>query len=101
MIDVSKALGSYATTAISGNKPGMEPRDVSGPDFATVLEESAKTAINQIQASEEMSAKAMTGDANLTDVVLAVNNAEMTLQSVVAVRDRVIGAYQEIMRMQM
>jgi flagellar hook-basal body complex protein FliE len=33
------------------------------------------------------------------DVVTAVSNAEMTLQTVVAVRDRVLNAYQEIMRM--
>ncbi len=33
------------------------------------------------------------------DVVQAVSNAELTLQTVVAVRDRVVNAYQEIMRM--
>ncbi|MEM6903398.1 MAG: flagellar hook-basal body complex protein FliE, partial [Pseudomonadota bacterium] len=36
-----------------------------------------------------------------TDVVMAVNNAEITLQSVVSIRDRVISAYQEILRMPM
>jgi flagellar hook-basal body complex protein FliE len=46
-----------------------------------------------------MSAKAVTGEADLTDVVTAVTNAELTLQTVVSVRDRLISAYQEIMRM--
>jgi flagellar hook-basal body complex protein FliE len=46
-----------------------------------------------------MSAKAVTGEADIVDVVQAVGNAEITLQTVVAVRDRVISAYQEIMRM--
>ena len=39
--------------------------------------------------------------ANLQEVVEAVNAAEITLQTVVAVRDRMITAYQEIIRMPM
>ena len=39
------------------------------------------------------------GTANLTDVVEAVTAAEMTLETVVAMRDRMMSAYQEIMRM--
>ena len=39
-------------------------------------------------------------DASLPDVVQAVNAAEMTISMVVAVRDRMIGAYQELMRTQ-
>jgi flagellar hook-basal body complex protein FliE len=39
------------------------------------------------------------GNVDIRDVVMAVNNAEVTLQTVVAVRDKVIAAYQDIMRM--
>ena len=42
---------------------------------------------------------AIAGEADVTDVVMAVTNAETTLQTVVAVRDRVMAAYQEILRM--
>ena len=48
---------------------------------------------------EKLSAQSVAGKAELTDVVTAVTSAELTLQTVVAVRDRVISAYQEIMRM--
>ena len=41
----------------------------------------------------------LSSQADLNEIVTAVNNAEMTLQTVVAVRDKVIQAYQEIMRM--
>ena len=51
------------------------------------------------KASEKMSADAVMGKADITDVVQAVTEAEVTLQTMVAVRDKVIGAYQEIMRM--
>ena len=43
--------------------------------------------------------QAVANQADLNDIVTAVNNAEMTLQTVVAIRDRVIQAYQEILRM--
>jgi flagellar hook-basal body complex protein FliE len=39
------------------------------------------------------------GTADPTDVVQAVNSADMTLQTVVAIRDKMIGAYQDILRM--
>ncbi len=45
--------------------------------------------------------QAVAGGANLQEVVEAVNAAEITLQTVVAVRDRIITAYQEIIRMPM
>ncbi|MBV9993144.1 MAG: flagellar hook-basal body complex protein FliE, partial [Alphaproteobacteria bacterium] len=39
------------------------------------------------------------GNANIVDVVNAVNSAELTLDTVVAVRDKVVQAYQSIMNM--
>jgi flagellar hook-basal body complex protein FliE len=46
-----------------------------------------------------MSIKGISGEADLTDVVSAVNSAEATLQLVTTLRDRMIQAYQEIIRM--
>ena len=48
---------------------------------------------------EKQTLMAAAGKANITDVVTAVSSAEVTLQAVTAVRDRVISAYQVIMRM--
>ena len=48
---------------------------------------------------ETQATQAVAGQANLQDVVEAVNAAELTLQTVVAVRDRMISAYQDIIRM--
>lgn len=101
MVDISKALGSYAATALQGTKPGMDAREAAGPSFASVLQEATSGAIDQMKQAEGATAQAISGQTNLTDVVLAVNNAELTLQTVVTVRDKVINAYQEIMRMPM
>lgn len=49
--------------------------------------------------AKSMQAISGTGSGSLTDVVTAVNKAELALQTTVAIRDRVVQAYQEIMRM--
>lgn len=43
--------------------------------------------------------KAVAGEGNILDVVSAVSKAELSLQTTIAVRDRVVQAYQDIMRM--
>ncbi len=97
IIDPNAAMSAYSNTAKIGTKtiPGGED-SISFSDF---LRDKTAESIQTLKAGEQMSAKAVTGEADLTDVVQAVNAAEMTLQTVVAVRDRLIGAYQEIMRM--
>ena len=73
--------------------------DSGGVTFSDFLREKAEDSVDTLRKSEEMSAKAVTGDADITDVVQAVTNAEVTLQTVVSIRDRMISAYQEILRM--
>jgi flagellar hook-basal body complex protein FliE len=46
-----------------------------------------------------MATQQIAGNANIVDVVNAVNSAELTLDTVVAVRDKVVQAYQAIMNM--
>jgi len=70
-----------------------------GLKFADFLKDKAQESVDTMRKSEEISAKAVTGEADLVDVVQAVTSAELTLQTVVSVRDRMISAYQEIMRM--
>jgi flagellar hook-basal body complex protein FliE len=56
-------------------------------------------AVETVQTSEKMQMQAMAGKVELTDLVTAVAQADLTVQTVIAVRDRVIAAYQEISRM--
>ena len=78
--------------------PGGEPRAKS---FGDLLEQVLSDAVDAGRKSETQATQAVAGGSNLQQVVEAVNSAELTLQTVVAVRDRIIGAYQEIMRMPM
>ena len=71
----------------------------SDSSFGSVLQ-GAVTGLSQLgQEADAKSAQALTGSASMTDVVMAVSKAEMALNASVAVRDKVISAYQEIMRM--
>ena len=60
---------------------------------------SARSSCASNTHAEKMSAQAAAGKADVTDVVAAVSNAEISLQLVVAVRDRAVQAYQDIIRM--
>lgn len=96
---IADAANAYAAAAGRLAEPGMPPRDVRTGSFAEALERAARDTIGTVRQGEMMSAAAVIGKADLTDVVAAVTSAEMTVQTVVAVRDRVIQAYQEILRM--
>ncbi len=96
MINAATAAKAYANTAKAADLSGDIQK---GPSFGDVMKESALNAIRTMRAGESASAKAITGEASLPEVVQAVSAAELTLQTVVSVRDRLIGAYQEIMRM--
>ena len=71
----------------------------SHPSFADFVKDSIGSAIDASKASETASLNAVNGKADVVDLVTAVNEAEMMVQTVVAVRDKVVQAYQEIMRM--
>ena len=74
-------------------------QELTGPSFAAMLAEAGGTAIENGVNAERISLESVTGDAGLADIVTAVSNAEATLETVVAVRDRVIQAYQDIIKM--
>ena len=97
IINPAAAAGAYAATAKTGISGAVKGEGM--PSFGEVMKDTIASAINTMHRGETMSAKAVTGDASLPDVVQAVNAAEMTLSTVVAIRDRMIAAYQELMRM--
>lgn len=96
--NVANAAAAYASTAMRAAGTGMAPRE-EGPSFGSLLEEAAKSSVDTLKKGEAMSAKAAVGQADIADVVQAVTNAELTLQAATNIRDKVIGAYQEILRM--
>lgn len=67
--------------------------------FGEALSRAVQNAVNTSREAEVASARGLMGEGSVTDLVVAVGRAELTLQTAVAVRDRVVAAYQEVMRM--
>lgn len=70
-----------------------------GGNFFDMVGGALKEAAGTGYRSELVATKALSGKADLTDVVTAVADAETALNTVVAIRDRVISAYQDIIKM--
>ncbi|HEX4533184.1 MAG TPA: flagellar hook-basal body complex protein FliE [Rhizomicrobium sp.] len=87
--------------ASSGTSSGMG--GIAGSNnsasFSDFLSGAMKSAVGNMQAGEQMATQQIAGKADVVDVVNAVNSAELTLNTVVAVRDKVVSAYQSIMNM--
>lgn len=99
-VEFSKAADALNRAAQLSGTSGMDARDTPAPSqFAQMVQDAAKDVIETGERAEAMSAAAVQDKADLTDVVTAITNAEVTLQTVVAVRDRIITAYQQILRM--
>jgi flagellar hook-basal body complex protein FliE len=64
-----------------------------------LVRDAAEAAVQTGKAGEAASMRAVAGNADISEVVTAVANAEITLQTAIAIRDKVIAAYQDITRM--
>jgi flagellar hook-basal body complex protein FliE len=82
--------------------PSATPAATSGGEgasFGEALSRAVQNAVNTSREAEVASARGLMGQGSVTDLVVAVGRAELTLQTAVSVRDRVVAAYQEVMRM--
>ena len=71
-----------------------------GVSFGGMVSSMIGDTSTALKGAEAASARQVAGKGDLVDVVTAIGAAEMALDTVVAVRDKVVGAYSEIMRMQ-
>ena len=93
------AYQNVARMAQATNTPGIAPADLPGQNFSDFLSGAVKDSITNIRQGEQAAQGQVAGKANIVDVVNSVNSAELTLDTVVAVRDKVVAAYQAIMSM--
>lgn len=102
MQTAASAAKAYATLAKLGDPAGAAAKikdTAGGENFGAMLKD-AMTSVNQAARASDNQAHALaTGKANVVDVVTAVAESEVAVETLVAVRDRVIAAYEEIMRM--
>ncbi|OLP58190.1 hypothetical protein BJF93_06065 [Xaviernesmea oryzae] len=97
------SLSSSGSTTASGLAGGLmgtaTPGTPNAPSFSAVMADMATDTIGSLRNAESLSLAGVQGKADSRQVVDAVMNADQTLQTAVAIRDKVVTAYLEIARM--
>jgi flagellar hook-basal body complex protein FliE len=97
-VSANAACQAASRIGIGGPEAGAQA-GAGGASFSDALADAVKDAMGTVRAGEAAAAQGAAGQGDIVQVVNAVNAAELTLETVVAIRDRVISAYQDIMRM--
>lgn len=98
---INAAQAASRTTETQAIAPTATSAVKSGDDvgFNSVMKQVTTDAIGTLKAGEAASISAMQGKESTRKVVEALMSAEQALQTAVAVRDKVVQAYQEVVRM--
>lgn len=100
-LDAASAYGRVlGTLAGRPTAPAAPAAAENSGGFGAMVENLVSGASTSLRAAETASAKQVAGKGDLIDVVTAIGAAETALDTVVAVRDKVVNAYTDIMRMQ-
>ncbi|MBM3566445.1 MAG: flagellar hook-basal body protein FliE [Alphaproteobacteria bacterium] len=96
---ITGAINAYNTVARGGAAQPKAGGADAGGEFAALVKSALAEAAQIGKAAETASLAAVNDRADIGKVVTAVAEAELTLQTVVSIRDKVIDAYREILRM--
>ena len=93
------AAAAYRAAAQMAAPASVTPANLPAGNFSDFLSGAIQDSISTIRQGEHAATQQVQGKASLVDVVQSVNAAEIALDTVVAVRDKVVAAYQSIMNM--
>ena len=102
MTDFSAIRSSYVQAAYSKaseTKPAATEAKQTGSDFSTMVANAAQEAVETVRTGDSMAIAGLKGQAGLQQVVEATMAMESTVQVSVALRDKLVEAYQDVMRM--
>ena len=104
MATITQAANAYSATALNAvNKvagAGSSTEEGGSSAFGDLVKQGLQNAVDLQHKSETISGKALAGTADLTDLLQATTDAQMALNTVLAVRDKVVQAYNSIMSTQ-
>lgn len=88
-------MSQSVASAYAANRPATAPAAGNGGTIFNAAADFTAT----LNASETQAVSAMTGNGDPHVLVQALAQAELAVETVVTVRDKVVEAYQEILRM--
>ncbi len=94
MIDGVSALGLLNPSSSVGG-----PTAPAGVSFEQALGQAIGSAVDTLKTGEAAAIQGVEGAASPMKVVESVMDAQRSLQSVLAIRDKIVSAYQEVARM--
>ncbi|CUX32223.1 MULTISPECIES: flagellar hook-basal body complex protein FliE [Rhizobium/Agrobacterium group] len=100
---LSLTRGASGISSLTESVFGSEqttPAQQTGASFASVLGNVSVDAMNNLKKAEVASFEGIQGKANTREVVDAMLSAEQSLQTAIALRDKIVSAYLDITKMQ-
>ena len=88
------AMGQMAKAA-----ENAKPAAAVNSDFGAVLQDTLNSTVSAGNKADTAIISQIAGKGDVVDVVSAVAEAEIAMKTLVSVRDRMISAYQDIMKM--
>src|SRR5262245_62080992 len=99
----SAAAGAYASLARLADPSAALAKaageGAGGSNFGAILKDAIGSVLEAGRKSDAQTHALAVGKSNIVDVVTAVSETEVAVEAMVSVRDKVIAAYEEIMRM--
>lgn len=96
---LSRLSETVAQTNVGSTQAPQAVPAMPGASFGEVLSQMTDSVGQKLQAAEATSIQGIKGDAPVRDVVSSVMEAEQSLQTAIAIRDKIVQAYLEISRM--
>ncbi|MGR9461748.1 flagellar hook-basal body complex protein FliE [Rhizobium leguminosarum] len=103
-LSMTRALGAVDTENSASSSAATMPGAAgvaNGMSFASVMGNMASDAVSSLKGAESMSFAGIKGTATTREVVDSMLQAEQTLQTAIAIRDKVVSAFLEVTKMQM
>lgn len=83
-----------------GSVGGLDKGQSTANTFTDVLKNAGQNVVNAQEQAQQMSLAVANGEnIPMQDVVAAVTHAELSLQTMMSVRDKAVNAYQQVMQM--
>lgn len=101
-MQINQVLAQMRALAQSAGLEGAAPTEAGRPDFANLLKQSLDQVSETQSAASDLRRAFETGDPNvsLVEVMVASQKSSVSFEAVNQVRNRLLSAYQQVMRMQ-
>jgi flagellar hook-basal body complex protein FliE len=95
-ISAATSLVSSASSVVGSVSVAPQAAD---PSFGQMLDKMTTDAVSSVKTGEAAAISAVEGKISVQEAVDKIMSAERSLQTMIAVRDKVVSAYQEISKM--